>query len=106
MSGLQRFWQRRSGGEQLLLGGVAVLAVLLVLSAAFGYSSGSGSSTRPGSASVYSDIAASSDCTWLQAQFDRADENNQTASSGYERDYTLGYMQAADKRMREVGCYG
>lgn len=62
--------------------------------------------TRPGDPAVYAQIEASTDCADLQETFDRAAGNNERAETGSEAfDYTLGYMEAADDRMREVGCY-
>ena len=62
--------------------------------------------TRPGDPSVYAQIEASTDCADLQVTFDRAAGNNERAEPGSEAfDYTLAYMEAADDRLREVGCY-
>lgn len=59
-----------------------------------------------GQPAVYSRIASETNCSTLQAEFDRAAENNDTAEPGSaEADWTLGYMTAADDRMRAVGCY-
>jgi hypothetical protein len=55
--------------------------------------------------SGYAEIDSSTDCDWLQETFDRAGDNHDTASSYAEREWTLGYMDAADDRMREIGCY-
>lgn len=40
-------------------------------------------------------IAGLTDCVALQAEFDQADRNG-----------VVEYMKVADKRMKEVGCYG
>jgi hypothetical protein len=55
--------------------------------------------------SVYAQIFSSS-CEELQEQFDIAAENNDRETAGTERfRMTLGYMRAADDRMRAQGCY-
>lgn len=60
----------------------------------------------PGEPAVYERIAASSDCTVLQGEFDTASENFDRVEAGTpQADASLGYMQAADARMQEVGCY-
>ncbi len=44
-------------------------------------------------------------CAELQATFDRAADNNERAESGSnEKRWTLGYMTAADERMKAIGC--
>ncbi|HVM30762.1 MAG TPA: hypothetical protein VM305_08370 [Candidatus Limnocylindrales bacterium] len=59
-----------------------------------------------GSQAVYDRIAATSDCGELQASFDRAAADNDRADAGTpEHRWTLGYMTAADERMKAVGCY-
>lgn len=61
---------------------------------------------RPGSAEVYQQIESSEDCTGLQEMFDTAAANNDGAEPGTdEHSWTLGYMEAADERMRELDCY-
>ena len=55
---------------------------------------------------MYRRIDHGTDCTKLQADFDQASENNQRAEAGsFQFDVTLSYMDAADARMRELGCY-
>jgi len=59
-----------------------------------------------GSAQVYADIAAETDCDALQATFDRAATNNDAAEPGTaQHRWTTGYMTAANDRMAAVGCY-
>jgi hypothetical protein len=59
-----------------------------------------------GAIGVYESILSMSDCGSLQAQFDLAAGNNDTATPGSaEHKWTLGYMSAADDRMRSAGCY-
>ena len=62
---------------------------------------------RPGSADVYSRIEAETDCERLQDEFD-------TAQANHKQDLTRGavdldkidtsYMEAANARMRDLGC--
>jgi hypothetical protein len=42
----------------------------------------------------------------LQETFDRADRNHSAAQTMAEREWTTGYMGAADDRRRAIGCYG
>jgi len=87
------------------------LWLVLVLAAC----SGSGTATTSiddyvddygGSRSVYAEILADTSCTTLQATFDRAAANNDTAAPGSaEARWTTGYMAAANDRMQEIGCY-
>ena len=59
-----------------------------------------------GQATVYSRIATMTGCTALQAEFDKAAANNDRAEPGTaEHKWTLGYMTAADDRMRDLDCY-
>lgn len=50
---------------------------------------------RSGNPSVYQRIERTTDCAALQDEFDVADRNG-----------NVSYMEAADRRMRELGCYG
>lgn len=64
-------------------------------------------SSRPGSAAVYRRIESEVDCVMLQREFDTAMTNVEARSPGDRlRDISLSYANAADSRMREVGCYG
>jgi len=59
-----------------------------------------------GSANVYQTILALTDCAELQNQFNTASGNNareQAGSTNFKA--TLGYMTAADERMKELSCY-
>ena len=59
-----------------------------------------------GSEAVYRRILGSSDCEYLQGQFDQAAENNDREEPGTPLfRVTLGYMRAADDRMDAAGCY-
>jgi hypothetical protein len=66
-----------------------------------------GATARPGSPAVYAEIATETDCAALQTTFDRAAANNDRAAPGSaEHQWTLGYMRAADDRMKTIGCHG
>lgn len=49
---------------------------------------------KAGSESVYQRIESLSDCELLQQEFNTAESHS-----------NIEYMEAADKRMQEVGCY-
>lgn len=60
---------------------------------------------QPGSQAVYQRIAADTDCAAIQAEFDQAYADNQAApalSTGKE--WTLGYMEAAQARLKALHC--
>lgn len=87
----------------LLFAGAGVLGAVVIGLGAIA----DGGDNRPGSPAVYDRIAATTDCAELQAMFDRAADNHDTAQPGSaETEWTLGYMEAADDRMESVGCYG
>ncbi len=80
-----------------MLAVVAVLAVGAI---------GCDEDDQPGSPAVYERIESLTDCVELQAEFDTAAANNDRAAAGSEEfDVTLSYMEAADDRLAEVGCY-
>src|SRR3990172_9039381 len=59
-----------------------------------------------GNPDVYNRILLLTDCTLLQEEFDIASENNQRATPGSEEyKETIGYMVAADDRMKALDCY-
>ena len=59
-----------------------------------------------GNPDVYNRILSLTDCTLLQEEFDIASENNQRATPGTaEYKETIGYMVAADDRMKALDCY-
>jgi len=59
-----------------------------------------------GNMDVYNNILSLTDCTLLQEEFDIASENNQRETPGTpEHKQSLGYMTAADERMKELDCY-
>ncbi len=68
-----------------------------------------------GNPEVYERLASETDCSELQESFDRSFTNHERAANAtedhgvytneFEMAFTLGYMEAADARMREIGCY-
>lgn len=59
-----------------------------------------------GNRDSYQSILSLTDCTALQEQFDIASANNQRETAGTPLfKATLGYMKAADNRMKEINCY-
>lgn len=62
---------------------------------------------RIGSAAVYARIESSTSCVVLQREFDTAMDNVERYSGGDDRrKIPFSYANAADSRMREIGCYG
>lgn len=60
-----------------------------------------------GNPAVYARIDSMTSCTSLQREFDIAGDNTDAAhASGDDATIPMSYMNAADNRMREVGCYG
>ena len=60
-----------------------------------------------GDIAVYTRILEMTDCTELQREFERADENIKLQESGTEEyRWSMGYRTAADNRMKEVECEG
>lgn len=54
----------------------------------------------------YVEILELNDCELLQEKFDISSENNARQTTGTPLfKMTLGYMKAADERMKEIGCY-
>lgn len=79
---------------------LAALAIVFLAACA-------GDSARPGNPAVYDRIGGLTDCAMLQTEFDLAMTNHDRAPAGTEeRRWTLAYAQAADDRMRKIGCYG
>lgn len=59
-----------------------------------------------GDLGAYTEILSLTDCAALQAKFDTASENNARETPGTQLfRVTLGYMTAADDRLRSLGCY-
>lgn len=62
---------------------------------------------RPGSPDVYRRIASLTNCAKLQREFDIAADNaDRLHDAGGTAPVPLAYMDAADDRMRSLGCYG
>jgi hypothetical protein len=60
-----------------------------------------------GEIAIYTRILEMTDCTELQREFERADENAKLQESGtQEYRASIGYRTAADNRMKEVECAG
>jgi hypothetical protein len=58
---------------------------------------------------VYARIAKMTDCNALQEQFDLAEQTSQRPGGPAGATWSeigIAYMQAADARMKDVGCYG
>jgi uncharacterized membrane protein len=109
---------RRLGPPGVILLGVGVLIVVAVIVGVVDRPSGGGNGgggggqavdayldEYGGSRSVYTGILAETDCDSLQASFDQAAANNDAATTSDQRNWTLGYMSAADDRMQAIGCY-
>lgn len=72
---------------------------------------------RVGSAAVYEEIAAETDCSELQATFDRAETTSKRDGGppkseafpqekyGTWSEIGIAYMKATDNQMQDVGCY-
>jgi hypothetical protein len=72
---------------------------------------------RPGSAAVYASIARETDCSALQTTFDQASVTSKRSGRAPDGPVFeggrgvrwsaigLGYMSAADDRMRAIACY-
>jgi len=87
---------------------VAGIGLLLVFSMVRGTLNGGPTPApvaQPGSQAVYERIAADTDCTVLQGEFDQAYADHQTAPKGSNgATWTLAYMEAANARMKALGC--
>ncbi len=60
-----------------------------------------------GDITIYTRILQMTDCTELQREFERADENSkQQQPDTPEYKVSMGYRTAADNRMKEVECAG
>lgn len=80
-----------------------ILVLVLVLGGCGGADGGGGS---PAVESTKARIEAMTDCAELQREFDTAADNFDRVEPGTEQaDASLAYMQTADDRMREVGCF-
>lgn len=107
------WWARPSRVRQWLVWvGAAFVALMLIGGlAGLGPSTdkpgpSSITNTGPGNPEVYRRIDALTDCTELQREFDTAAANNDRYDAGtFGHETTLAYMEAANRRMEEVGCY-
>lgn len=107
-----RAWKALTPLARVFLAAVALLLVLVLANAA-GLTDGgtrSGSSSAPyadiqekygGEPAVYRRIAGISDCVALQAELETASENYDRTSDRH----SIGYMEAADRRLEAAGCY-
>lgn len=95
---------RRSANRVILIVVLGIVAIGVVVGIVA--SRTSTPPARPGSAVVYDRIASLTDCGQLQREFD-------TASTNRDRDVSrssdlaavdLSYMQAAQDRLKAVGC--
>lgn len=78
--------------------------VPLVLVVACGMSA---PAARPGNPDVYARIASLTDCRELQKEFDTAEANgrrDREAGRLEQARASTSYMDAADARMKQVGC--
>lgn len=62
--------------------------------------------TTIGQPDVYQRISNTTDCAELQAEFDTAEQAHQRAQRGSTAAaIAVSYMEAANTRMTELGCY-
>lgn len=55
---------------------------------------------------MHQNISEMTDCGQLQAEFDRAWTNHESAEPGSDIAMAAtAYMETADERLREIGCY-
>jgi hypothetical protein len=85
-----------------LVKAAALVAAGVVVAGVLGGCS-SGSANHPGNPDVYARINAMTYCAAPQQEFDQADANRSISS---DPSIQTAYMEAADARMKEVGCYG
>jgi len=63
---------------------------------------------RPGDPAVYSRIEGLTDCSALRSEFNAADARRGAQLRNHrteQADVEVAYMNAADARMRTIGCY-
>jgi len=59
-----------------------------------------------GNLDVYNKILSLTDCDLLQEEFDQAYANSEKNEPGtIQHKWTVGYMTAADDRMKALNCY-
>jgi len=82
------------------------LAVVLALLGAACGDDDTGDPLNDAVPQVVERIESLTDCAELQAEFDTASASNERAEPGTtEHRRSLAYMQVADDRLRELGCY-
>ena len=60
-----------------------------------------------GDITIYTRILSMTDCTELQREFERADEDSKRQEPNtQEYKWSIGYRTAAENRMKEVECAG
>ncbi len=96
---------RRSKTTLILIGAATAAVGLLMLAAELW------SVTHPvapaGDPATHARIRAMTDCGELQEAFDTAGDNFDRARKGTPQSaWSLAYMDTADDRMEEIGCYG
>lgn len=112
---MRAWWSRQDDRRKVVIGVAAVVLVMWAVTLTRGSSAkpanvapaaGRYAAEYGGSASVYRQIAAESDCGALQVMFDTADDNRNAAEPGTaEHRVSLGYMLATGDRMEAIGCY-
>lgn len=94
-----RAMARRKRGL-MAIGVVLAIGVAVVLLAVVG------SNDRPGEPSVYARIAILTDCADLQTEFDVAALNtDRMQDAGDDAAAPIAYMEAANARMEDLGCF-
>ncbi len=86
----------------------AVVAVLVVAVVVAGCGGQESPGQQPGNPAVYQRIEQETDCVTLQGEFDQAEQTSQRPGGPEGATWSeigIAYMQAAEARMREVGCH-
>lgn len=87
------------------LAAAAILAITLL--AAVGCTTNGDESSHPGNPAVYERIASLTDCAALQREFDTAMDNSEARPAlDPAGEISQSYGEAANDRMRSIGCYG
>lgn len=118
MDGLRRFWRDRTTLQRV---GIVVFAILAVV-ALSGFGRGGPTSNQEppqpagqraaefalehgGDPAVHEEVFLDTDCGSVQARFNRAAADDESAAPGTpESSISRGLMIAASARLREVGC--
>lgn len=88
---------------KIVIGVIVALFVLAVALSGGGSNPNNSTTSGPGSATVYAEIAGETSCPALQASFDRAEATHKRGGSWGP--IGSSYMETADARMRAIGCY-